>query len=68
MSVETPRRQFMFDQDGQQAVTSRLRVFDMLASFRAPAVTYHFSWPGLGHIGRHGDAFRYFPSPMSTVL
>ena len=66
--VENPRREFVFDTDGKQAVASRLRVFDMLASQRVAAVTYHFPWPGLGHIGKRGDAFRYYPTPLRTVL
>jgi glyoxylase-like metal-dependent hydrolase (beta-lactamase superfamily II) len=68
LAVENPRREFTYDTDSKQAVASRLRVFDMLASGRIPAVTYHLPWPGLGHIGKHGDGFRYFPSPMRTVL
>jgi glyoxylase-like metal-dependent hydrolase (beta-lactamase superfamily II) len=68
MVVENPRRAFAYDTDGNQAVASRLRVFDMLASQRVAAVTYHFPWPGLGHIGKRGEAFRYYPAPMRTVL
>jgi glyoxylase-like metal-dependent hydrolase (beta-lactamase superfamily II) len=68
MVVENPRREFAYDTDGKQAVASRLRVFDMLASQRVAAVTYHFPWPGLGHIGKRGDAFRYYPAPLRTVL
>jgi len=66
--VENPRREFAYDTDGKQAVASRLRVFDMLASQRLAAVTYHFPWPGLGHIGKQGNGFRYFPAPLRTVL
>jgi hypothetical protein len=40
----------------------------MLASGRTPAVTYHLPWPGLGHFGKQGDGFRYFPTPIRTVL
>ena len=68
MIVEHPRREFSYDTDGKQAVASRLRVFDMLASQRVQAVTYHFPWPGLGHIGKRGEAFRYYPVPLRTVL
>jgi len=68
MVVENPRRAFVFDTDGQQAVESRLRVFDMLASQRVAAVTYHFPWPGLGHIGKQGDGYRYFPTPLRAAL
>ena len=68
LSVETPRREFVYDTDSKQAVATRLRVFDMLASTRTPFVSYHFPWPGLGHVAKSGDGFRYFPSPMRTVL
>jgi hypothetical protein len=34
MMVENPRRSFSYDTDGKQAVASRMRVFDMLASQR----------------------------------
>jgi glyoxylase-like metal-dependent hydrolase (beta-lactamase superfamily II) len=68
MMVENPRRAFSYDTDGKQAVASRLRVFDMLASQRVASVTYHFPWPGLGHIGKQGDGYRYFPMPLRTVL
>ena len=68
MMVENPRRAFSYDTDGKQAVASRLRVFDMLASQRVASVTYHFPWPGLGHIGKQADGFRYFPTPLRTVL
>ncbi|NVO16016.1 MAG: MBL fold metallo-hydrolase [Rhodoplanes sp.] len=68
LSTERPRLAFVFDTDGAQAVASRLRLYDMLATDRIPFVGYHFPWPGVGHVGRHGDAFRYYPVPMRTVL
>jgi len=36
----------------------------MLADQRIPVMSYHFAWPGFGHVGRDGDGFRYFPAPM----
>jgi glyoxylase-like metal-dependent hydrolase (beta-lactamase superfamily II) len=68
ISVETPRKEFSYDTDGKLGVTSRLKAFDMLAGLRVPLIAYHFPWPGIGHIGRNGDVYRYFPSPMRTVL
>jgi glyoxylase-like metal-dependent hydrolase (beta-lactamase superfamily II) len=68
LSTERPRQAFAFDTDGAQAVASRLRMYDMLAKDRIPLVAYHFPWPGLGHIGRQGDAFRYYPAPLQSVL
>jgi len=66
--MERPRLEFLFDTDGKQAVNSRLRMFDMLAANRIPMVSYHFPWPGVGFVGKLGDGYRYFPTPMQTVL
>lgn len=68
ISTEKPRMPFAFDTDGAQGVASRLKVFDMLAATRTPMLAYHFPWPGLGHIGKQGDAYRYYPAPLKTVL
>lgn len=68
ISTSMPRAAFTYDTDGAQGVASRLKVFDMLATQRMPLVSYHFPWPGLGYIAKQGDAFRYFPAPMQTVL
>jgi glyoxylase-like metal-dependent hydrolase (beta-lactamase superfamily II) len=68
ISMETPKLQFVYDTDGSTSVESRLRMFDMLAARRIPIVAYHFPWPGLGYVGRHGEAFRYFPAQLQTVL
>ena len=66
--TENPRLKFVFDTDGDQAVASRLRVFDMLTKDRVPFVTYHFPWPGLGHLAKAGDGYRYVPASLQTVL
>lgn len=68
ISLEMPKLPFAFDTDGQQAVASRLRIYDMLASTRTPMVAYHFPWPGIGYVGKQGDAFRYFPQQLRMVL
>lgn len=68
ISVERPRLEFGFDTDGKQGVSSRMKLLDMLATDRIPFMSYHFPWPGIGHIGRQGDSFRYFPTPMQMAL
>jgi glyoxylase-like metal-dependent hydrolase (beta-lactamase superfamily II) len=68
ISTQMPRVAFTYDTDGAQGVASRLKVFDMLAADRLPFVSYHFPWPGLGHVAKQGDAYRYFAAPMQTVL
>lgn len=68
ISTQTPRVAFAYDTDGAQGVATRLKVFDMLAAQRMPFVSYHFPWPGVGYLAKHGDAYRYFAAPMQTVL
>jgi glyoxylase-like metal-dependent hydrolase (beta-lactamase superfamily II) len=66
--VERPRLAFAYDMDPKQAVDSRVRLFDLLAAQRIPLLAYHFTWPGLGYLARHGDGFGYFPAQMQMVL
>jgi glyoxylase-like metal-dependent hydrolase (beta-lactamase superfamily II) len=65
--TEKPRTEFLYDTDAKQAVTSRLKVFDMLASQKVPLLAFHFPWPGYGYLGKQGDGYRYFPAPMELV-
>jgi glyoxylase-like metal-dependent hydrolase (beta-lactamase superfamily II) len=67
-SVERPQLAFVFDTDAKQAVSTRLRTLDMLASQRLPFLAYHFPWPGIGHVARQRDGFRYIAMPMRMVL
>ena len=50
--------------DPAQSAESRVRMLDMLAANRIPLLAYHFAWPGLGHVAKAGEGFRYFPEPM----
>jgi glyoxylase-like metal-dependent hydrolase (beta-lactamase superfamily II) len=68
LTTENPRAEFAFDTDPQQAISSRLRVFDMVAAQKTPIVAYHFPWPGVGNLAKRGDGYRYVPAPMQTVL
>ncbi|MEO1198952.1 MAG: MBL fold metallo-hydrolase [Pseudomonadota bacterium] len=62
--LETPLTQFAFDTDPAQAAQTRVRVLDMIAEQRLPMIAYHFPWPGLGHVEKVGEGFRYHPMPM----
>jgi glyoxylase-like metal-dependent hydrolase (beta-lactamase superfamily II) len=65
--TERPRTEFAYDSDPKMAVTSRLKVLDMVASTRMPLLAYHFPWPGLGHLAKQGEGYRYVSEPMSLV-
>jgi hypothetical protein len=43
-------------------------MLDMLASNRIPMLAFHFPWPGIGHVSKQGDGFRYHPSPMQMAM
>jgi glyoxylase-like metal-dependent hydrolase (beta-lactamase superfamily II) len=62
--LEHPLAQLPFDTDPQQAAQSRLRMLDMLAANRIPVLGYHYPWPGIGYVGKQGEGFRFYPSPM----
>jgi glyoxylase-like metal-dependent hydrolase (beta-lactamase superfamily II) len=68
LQMENPRAEFARDTDPKQGVSSRLRVFDMVASGKIPIVAYHFPWPGIGHVAKDGDHYRYVAIEMQTVL
>jgi glyoxylase-like metal-dependent hydrolase (beta-lactamase superfamily II) len=68
ISLEKPRVEFAFDTDGKQGAATRAKIFGMLAAQRIPIVSYHFPWPGVGYLGKQGDGFRYYPSPIQTAL
>ncbi|MCJ9730041.1 MBL fold metallo-hydrolase [Bradyrhizobium sp. PRIMUS42] len=61
---EKPRMEFAFDTDPKLSAKSRVRVLEMLAANKTPFMSYHFPWPGVGHVGKDGDGFRYYPEPM----
>jgi len=66
--VEKPRIEFAYDTDPKLSVKSRVRVLDMLAAQKIPLLAYHFPWPGIGHVAKQGEGFRFYASPMQMVL
>lgn len=66
--MDNPRLEFAYDTDSRLAVASRLRILDMLAASRTPLLAYHLPWPGLGHVAKRGDGYRFAASPQQTVL
>ena len=65
--MEKPLTEFAYDTDPKQSAQSRVRMLTMLANDRVPVLAYHFAWPGIGHVVKFGDGFRYLPTPMEMV-
>jgi glyoxylase-like metal-dependent hydrolase (beta-lactamase superfamily II) len=66
--LERPRMEFSYDTDPKQAAESRVKLLTMLAANKTPVMSYHFAWPGYGHVAKAGDGFHYYPEPMQMML
>ena len=66
--LEKPLTEFKYDTDPKQSAQSRVKILTMLAEKRIPLLAYHFAWPGIGHVAKQGDGFRYVPTPMQMSL
>lgn len=64
LMMEKPLTEIVFDTDPKQSAQTRVKMLTMLAANRIPLLAYHFPWPGIGHVAKEGDGFRYVPSPM----
>jgi glyoxylase-like metal-dependent hydrolase (beta-lactamase superfamily II) len=62
--LEKPRMQFSYDTDPKQAAETRVRLLDMIATNKIPIMTYHYAWPGIGHVGKTAEGFHFYPEGM----
>src|SRR6201746_368826 len=66
--LEKPRMEFAYDTDPKQAAQPRGKMLTMLAANKTAVMSYHFAWPGYGHVAKAGDGFHYYPEPMNMLL
>src|SRR6266508_3218646 len=66
--LEKPRMEFSYDTDPKQAAGTRVKLLDTIAANKTPVMSYHFAWPGYGHIAKTGDGFHYYAEPMKMEL
>ena len=57
-----------FDQDPQQAETTRRKVYDMLVADKFLVQAFHYPFPGLGHVEKAGDGYRVIPTIWNPSL
>jgi glyoxylase-like metal-dependent hydrolase (beta-lactamase superfamily II) len=62
MSFERPDWVFGVDMDKDQVVKTRRRLLDMAATDGITVSAYHFPFPGVGHVMREGDSYRFVPA------
>jgi glyoxylase-like metal-dependent hydrolase (beta-lactamase superfamily II) len=65
--LERPLTQFAYDTDPAQSAQTRVKYLDMFATQKVPVLAYHFPWPGVGHVAKAGDGFRFFAEPMKML-
>jgi glyoxylase-like metal-dependent hydrolase (beta-lactamase superfamily II) len=56
------------DLDNKLAETSRRKMMDMAAADRHLTLVYHISFPGLGHVARASNAYRWVPAMWQWEL
>lgn len=61
LSLQRPHWQANVDDDKAKAVSTRHRLLAMAADQRLLVAGFHMPFPGLGHVERNGDAFRWIP-------
>jgi glyoxylase-like metal-dependent hydrolase (beta-lactamase superfamily II) len=44
------------------------RMLDRMATDRHAMLSYHFPWPGLGHVARSSDAYAWVPEGMNVSM
>jgi glyoxylase-like metal-dependent hydrolase (beta-lactamase superfamily II) len=73
--VHTPALQFArpewafgFDVDQPKAVETRRRVFDQAAADRTLVAGMHIPFPGIGHVAREAQGYRFVPAFWSPQL
>src|SRR4051812_28136506 len=66
--LEKPLTEFKYDTDPKQSAQTRVKMLTMLADKKIPLLAYHFAWPGIGHVAKQGDGFRYYPEAVKMEL
>lgn len=61
LHLEHPEWQPIFDMDHERAAESARRVFDRAAEREALVLAFHFPFPSVGHVSRHGTGWRWEP-------
>jgi glyoxylase-like metal-dependent hydrolase (beta-lactamase superfamily II) len=65
--LRQPLMEFSFDTDPKLSAQTRARMLDRLATDRHAVLSYHFPWPGLGHVRKEGAGYGWVPSPMNVT-
>ncbi len=65
--LRSPLMEFSFDTDPKLSAQTRSRMLDRLATDRHAVLSYHFPWPGLGHVRKEGSGYAWVSAPMNVT-
>jgi glyoxylase-like metal-dependent hydrolase (beta-lactamase superfamily II) len=57
-----------FDQDADVAEKTRRRVYDMVVAEKLLVQGFHYPFPGLAHLEKDGEGYRFMPAPWNPVI
>jgi len=66
--VRNPGWHAFFDQDPNQAETTRRAVYDMVVAEKLMVQGFHYPFPGLGHVEKDGTGYRLIPAPWNPGI
>jgi glyoxylase-like metal-dependent hydrolase (beta-lactamase superfamily II) len=64
VQFQHPEWEMGYDSDAVAGCGTRKRVMDMAATENLTVMVYHLPFPGIGHVARDGDAFRFVAPPV----
>lgn len=56
--MRNPDWKVMFDNDGDVAIATRRKIYDMASVEKLPVIGYHFPFPSAGYVEKDGNGFR----------
>lgn len=65
--LRRPLWEFSFDTDPKQSAQTRARALERFATDRTQVLSYHFAWPGLGHVVKEQEGYAWLPTPMDVT-
>jgi glyoxylase-like metal-dependent hydrolase (beta-lactamase superfamily II) len=65
--LRRPMWEFAYDTDPKQSAQTRARMLERLATDRHAMLSYHFPWPGLGHVAKEGEGYAWIPGPINLT-
>jgi glyoxylase-like metal-dependent hydrolase (beta-lactamase superfamily II) len=68
LAVHKPEWHLSFDHDKEAAVTTRQRIFDMVATDKIPAIGYHMPFPAVGYLDTYDGGYRWVPASYQLHL